>query len=58
MVFAPAAQRAGMIDSIETLATAVSTTPGALRHGAVVIASPRAVSQNPRRRRLQLLRHS
>ena len=57
VLLAPAAQRAGMIDGIETLATAFALAPGAARPGAVARRTPRrAVSHNPRHRRLALLR--
>lgn len=55
VLFAPAALRFGMIDDIQTLATALSFPPGAKRRGAAANAPSRAVSHNARRRRLRLL---
>lgn len=59
MLLAKAAHRVGMVDGIETLATALSLAPGAKQGGAVVRApSPRSFAHNPRHRRLALLRRA
>lgn len=56
---ARAAHRFGMVDGIETLATALSLAHGAKRGGVVARApSPRSASHNPRHRRLAILRSS
>ena len=56
---APAAHRFGMIDGIETFATALSAASGAKQGGAAIRAtSPRSASHNPRHRRLALLKQS
>ena len=61
VLFAPAAHRFGMIDGIETFATALSAASGAKQGGAAVsLTPPRSVSNshNPRHRRLALLRQA
>ena len=59
VLLAPAANRFGMIDGIETFATALSLAPGAKQGGVVVRApSSRLAPHNPRRRRLALLKQS
>lgn len=63
VLLAPAAHRVGMVDGIETLATALSLAPGAKRGGvAGLVPPPRAVSflemsASQRQRHLEDLRH-